>query len=752
MATEHYTEQDEQPAETEQPATEAAEPTRGERAKAAFKVQKGHAGARLKDWLAGGDLDHVDVIQIAAERKQRKQAEATARQQGLVAHLHARFEVAKMQTEASEGEARSGVLASLARQVGVEESKLAALQAQPVLPPSEREINAARTGKRTGRVAALTFGGIAALPVTSTAIEQAATGKPMILIVLGGGFIAGWHLLSRPFVSRDGGGVPFAQAPASLPATFQAEPAGGVVLPGMSGVVMSVEQLPEGAKPYPIRNVRTAQQLAECVLLAARAENVSIVEVSEVIRQAWGWECIVRVNEGTPEAIIAKAGDLETRFDLPTNGVRPQPLRARRSCAKLRLVEGDPFATAPGLEYRAPKSISITDRSRLGTSVGGDPLVAALAGAMGLVVAASGGGKTGLLQAIGEVTTACYDNITIDLDPHGDGLEDLHDAVRVTGRSHEQIEATLLFFLVLSKSRARLRAKLGMGKKWKASKEHPHFTIIFDEFPKGSELAKRLAFDLLLVGRKEAVTLIIASQGGTKLYLGENIAQMIALKAVGPCKVGDTRAVFGDDSVREGYLPHKLSPATDTDPKDAGHVFIQGVPGMADEPIEYAVHEIPSTTLRQLAAERLEAGLLDPDQGSLDGMKTVDLPEYVEPEYDKDGNIKKAAPVRLRTWEQLLRLRDAEPPADVELTDGPERAAVEDSVDVMLKADVDRMKTETLLAALQSHDPDAYGEMDVEAFKALMKKAGAGAPITLGAIGEERNPRGFKRDRLRHLL
>ncbi|MFF8589983.1 hypothetical protein ACF061_00845 [Streptomyces sp. NPDC015220] len=515
---------------------------------------------------------------------------------------------------------------------------------------------------------------------------------------------------------------------------------------------VTLDDLPEGARPFPIRRAETPQQAAVCVLLAMVAENVPVVEVWDMERQPWGWQCKVRVGEGTPEAIIAKAGGLETRFDLPTNGVRPQPVVERRACAILRLVEGNPFATAPGLPYRAPKSISITDKSRLGTSVGGDSLDAAFAGVMGLVVAASGGGKTGMLQAIGEITTACYDNITIDLDPHGDGLEDLHDAVRVTGRSHEQIEAVLLFFLMLSKGRARLRAKLGMGKKWKVSKEHPHFTIVFDEFPKGSELAKRLAFDLLLVGRKEAVTLIIASQGGTKLYLGENIAQMIALKAVGPCKVGDTRAVFGDGAVAEGWLPHKLSPATDTDPKDAGHVYIQGVPGRPDEPIEYAVHETPSETLRKLAAERLEAGLVEPDQDSLDAMRTVDLPEYVEPEYDKDGDLKKPAPVELLTWERLLRLCGAEPPAGAELTDGPARAAVEDAVAVMEKAGVDRMKTEVLLAALRDFDADTYGEMGAEELKALMKQAGAGSPITLGPIGEEKNPRGFKRDRLRHLL
>lgn len=173
---------------------------------------------------------------------------------------------------------------------------------------------------------------------------------------------------------------------------------------------------------------------------------------------------------------------------------------------------------------------------------------------------------------------------------------------------------------------------------------------------------------------------------------------------------------------------------------------------MADEPIEYAVHETPSAVLRTLAEERLAAGLLDPDQDSLDAMRGVDLPEYVEPVWDTEGNLKKPAPVGLLSWEQLLKLCNAEPPAGAEVPDGAARAAVEDAVAVMEKADVDRMKTETLLAALQDFDPGAYGGMDVDEFKALMKTAGAGAPLTLGPIGEEKNPRGFKRDRLRHLL
>jgi len=731
------------------------EPSRGDRARAAFKEQSGHAGARMKDWLATRDLELLDVVQAATEAKQRKHTQRLAQQQRLVAEAHGRFAHAKMQADASEGGSSANALSGLAGRVAAEEAKLAGMQAIPLLPPTDREINNTRHGKKATRAGIVAGGGIGSLSVLGTAVEQVANGQPLLLGVAVTAAGYGWYLLSRPFVAgRDGQAVeaPFALTPASLPATFQAGTAGGAAPIVGGNVVMSVEQLPEGAKPFPIRNAQTPDQLAQCVLLAARAESVPIVEVSDVQRQPWGWQCTVRVSDGTPEAIIAKAGDLETRFDLPTNGVRPQPIKARRACAILRLIEGNPFATAPGLPYRAPKSLSVTDKFRVGTSVGGDPLELSLAGVMGLWVAASGGGKTGILQALAEGVTACRDNITIDLDPFGDGLEDLGDAVRITARTTEQIEAVLLFFLVMAKGRARLRAKLGMGKKWQASPERPAVTIFFDELPKASALAKRLYFDLLLVGRKELIVEQAAAQGGQSSYLGANIAQMVALAAVGPCKVEDTRSVFGDGSVREGYLPHKLSPATATDPKDAGHIFIQGVPGMADEPIEYAIHEVPSATLRQLGQERLESGLLDPDQDSLDAMRGVDLPEYVEPEYDKDGNLKKPAPVELLTWEQLLKLCGAEPPASAELTDGPARAAVEAAVALMEKVSVDRMTTETLLAAVQGYDPSVYGEMAVDELKALMSQAGVGGPVQLGAMGDKKNPRGFKLDRLRAAL
>jgi hypothetical protein len=581
-------------------------------------------------------------------------------------------------------------------------------------------------------------GGWAAPVIGGTAVGAITGGALIDLLMAVAAVAAGaWHGRPDPAAQTPGGPRP---APVSTIA--------GEVVPASGDnatAVLTVDELGEG-KPFPIAAVDTPQRLAECVLRALLAESVPVVEARDVVRYPWGWQCIVRVSEGTPEAIIKAAGDLETRLDLPTGGVRPQPLLEKRACAKIRFVEGDPFASAPPPEYRAPKSLSIIDKARIGTCIDGSPLAITLAGVMALVVAASGGGKTGILQNLGEVTTACRDCITIDLDPHGDGLEDLSDAARLTGRSHVQIEHVLLFLLMLSKARARLRKKLGMGRKWTTSPEHPAIVVLFDEFPKASDLAKKLAFELLLVGRKEAVWVVLASQGGTKLYLGENIAQMLAMQIVGPCKVGDTRAVMGEGSVAEGWLPHRLSPATQTDPKDAGHVYVRGLPGAPDMPVEYKVHEHPRGTLARLAQERREAGLLEPDADSLEAMAGVDLPDFVEPVYDAEGNLKKEAPVELLTWEQLLRLCDAVPPAAG--ADSPERRTVRHVLEAMDAAGADRMRVETMLGLLQQQHPDVYGGWGREQLGQVLRDAGCGTTAPIGAVDGLSNARGYRRDTL----
>ncbi|MDT0306109.1 hypothetical protein RM780_03915 [Streptomyces sp. DSM 44917] len=621
----------------------------------------------------------------------------------------------------------------------VEERK--ALDAELVRLRAERQIVRAARRREHRATAAGTAAGVVAVAVLAALAGLIVL--PAAAASLGG---AAWIAGRRELAHRR-------EAAALTAGPGDDEPDGPLALepaPGRPGVY-TPDMLPNG-KPFPIGHAHTDVEAAECILRALIKEGIPVGDISGVERTVWGWQCEVRVTEGTPAAIITRSDDLETLFDTAQGSVRVQPSVERRARAKLRIILSDPFASAPPPEYRAPGSMSITDRGRIGSSIDGDPLLVTLAGVMGEAIAASGGGKTGILQALAEITTACRDAITIDLDPAGDGLEDLGPAARLQGRTHEQIEHTLLFLLMLAKARARLRKHLGMGRKWAASREHPAIVAFIDEYPKLSKLAKRLAFELLLVGRKEAITVILASQGGTTVYLGENIAQMLALKIVGPCKVVDTRAVFGDGAAAEGWLPHRLSPATATDSRDAGHVYAQGVPGMQDAPVEYKIHEHPKGMLARLADERRDAGLLDPDADSLTAMADVDLPDYVEPEYDNEGNIRRPAPVELLTWEQLLRLCEADPPAAEVTPVTRERQAVRAALDTLKTQGLDRFRVETMAEALATRYPDLFDGLTADELGRLLRDAGCGTTVSIGAVDGLANARGYRRDALEAAL
>jgi hypothetical protein len=177
-----------------------SEPTRGERIKAALKEQRGHAAARTKDWLATNDLDDMDIAQIAAEKKQHQYTQRITQQQRHVAQLHARFAVARAVMEQQDGTRGSGRLTHLSGEVAAAEAKLEGLQALPVMPPTDRDINMVRHTKKATRGAILAGGGLASLPMLTTAVEMTAHGQPLILAVLGTAAGYGWYLVSRPFV------------------------------------------------------------------------------------------------------------------------------------------------------------------------------------------------------------------------------------------------------------------------------------------------------------------------------------------------------------------------------------------------------------------------------------------------------------------------------------------------------------------------------------------------------------------------
>lgn len=246
------------------PPIEQTEPSRGDRAKAAFKEQRGHALARTRDWLAGGDLDHVDVIQAATDRKNRKHAERIAQQESQVARLHARVHVAKMQAEMSETRGNASQLTALAGQVASAESKLSALQGQPVLPPTDQEINNARTGAKAKRAAILAGGGLMSVPLLGGAVEQAATGQPMLLAVLGTAAGYGWYLVSRPFDAGQLAPAPSTEMQLATPVDLEKpEQPGGRDFNAPPPPALTVKELEEA-----LRNIGKVRPNEEIKILA----------------------------------------------------------------------------------------------------------------------------------------------------------------------------------------------------------------------------------------------------------------------------------------------------------------------------------------------------------------------------------------------------------------------------------------------------------------------------------------------------
>jgi hypothetical protein len=207
---------------------EEPELARGDRIKAAIKEQRGHAGARFKDWMNTGDLDEVAVIHMATDAKQAKHDQAVAQQERLAAQAHARFAVAKARSEQDDGSVSASSLARLAGDVAEADAKLEALRSRIVLPPNDREIDRARHSKRAGRAAIVAGGGFGALPVLGVAAEQAANGQPMILAALGVAAGYGWYLVSRPFDAGQPAPAPTEQLAAPVIDMTKAEPQPGV--------------------------------------------------------------------------------------------------------------------------------------------------------------------------------------------------------------------------------------------------------------------------------------------------------------------------------------------------------------------------------------------------------------------------------------------------------------------------------------------------------------------------------------------
>lgn len=369
----------------------------------------------------------------------------------------------------------------------------------------------------------------------------------------------------------------------------------------------------EDGDPFPIADARTRTEAAECVRRALASEGIQVKGVEADRRYDWGWEVTVHLAKGKPADIVTKAPDLETPLDLPENGLLCQPVRASRGRVVLRLVQTDPFAKMPGAPERKPNGYRMRDRQTVAYRMDGRTFDVSMLGVHGIVIASSGGGKSVIMRTLADTLTACSDVLVGDLDPGGNGLAPLAEAIGVRAIGLDamgEIEAILDQALKIAKARPGLFHKLGMKENWEPTPERPAIVLFIDEYPQLSDRAKELAVKILQTGRKSRVQLVLAAQEATKDAIGKAIADSIALKIVGPSRHQDVIQVFGAGAIGDGWRPDRLDPAEGDaqgdDLRDASQAYIRGCGSR--EPLKHKFLFLDGKEGRRRARERAAAG------------------------------------------------------------------------------------------------------------------------------------------------
>lgn len=484
--------------------------------------------------------------------------------------------------------------------------------------------------------------------------------------------------------------------------------------PGLpAGQIVADEDQDDGTEPFPLAWCKDGEQVQECVERALAAEGIATRTCRVIGRRDAFWEIDVVLKGSTVGKVNAAAEQLDAHFNIKAGGTLIDPDPSESAHIVLRLVTANPFDNMPKPTVHAPNSLDISDPHNFGRCMDGTLLDLVLEGLRILAIGVSGAAKTtGVLRDLAEVITACRNAIALDLDPVKDGLREFEGVMAAPPiRGNKDCEKWLEYLVKMAKGRNIVRNRLDMGDTWIATADHPAIFPFVDEFIYLSPKAKELFIELLRLAKQSGIYPIAAGQDATSDAMGDAIADSFTLRIMLASRWDDIRIVFGQGSAAKGFRPDRLVPAQTKDIKnDAGQSYIKG-PGL-DRPLLYGWNEFSRDQIKRAVADRQAAG---------------------RPWFDRD-TLAAAG---------LLHLADGGVTRIV-----GDRQIAEDAAAVMADEGVDRMRTEKLVEALADHDVEAYGDLTVAELRKLLKEAGAGSPVPLGALDGMENPRGFKLEAL----
>jgi S-DNA-T family DNA segregation ATPase FtsK/SpoIIIE len=284
--------------------------------------------------------------------------------------------------------------------------------------------------------------------------------------------------------------------------------------------------------------------------------------IASVVVDAWGWTARVILRKGTTVAhAIARIPDIESGLELRPGSVRIFPDGTHANRLVMRVVETEPLA-AP-IPWPGPAIRSVTQLAEIGISEGGRPVRVLLLRRNVLIGGIAGSGKSGILNVIIAILTACRDVRLWGVDLKG-GMElgpweSCFERLATTPE-----EATRLFrdaVTELNKRAARMAAE---GKRlWEPTPGNPALVIICDEHAELPDETHADADSTARRGRAVAVNLISATQRPTQAAMGERTAvrsQMDIRICMRVREPRDAALILGQGwSSASGWQAHKLT-------------------------------------------------------------------------------------------------------------------------------------------------------------------------------------------------
>lgn len=285
------------------------------------------------------------------------------------------------------------------------------------------------------------------------------------------------------------------------------------------------------------------------------------VEIKSVDIDEWGWTAHIRLNRGaTVTALVAATESLDGAFRVAPGSVRilADPKRADR--AHMRVMERNPHAeTIPYPQRSGPATIA--DPVPLGYFENGEPVEVPIFASHTLVGGATGGGKSGVVNALLTGIVRCPDVRIVGVDMKG-GMElrPWRSCIDTIAFTQEQAIDLTAWVRQEVERRAEQLAVEGL-RSWPVSKKRPALLLLVDEFAELPPEAKANIDSISRLGRATGVSLLLATQRPSQKTLGGEaiVGQMTTKISMRLNLKKEIRFILGDGMAAAGWRPDRLT-------------------------------------------------------------------------------------------------------------------------------------------------------------------------------------------------